>query len=85
MGNGSYESTRSGSISLFFPAEADSYYEAVIAYEEEKERRQEELDDKIEAYIDSLTVDELRQTVYALLYDGGEDLFERFVQGHIDY
>ena len=68
-----------------FPEEADQYYKEVIEYEEEEERRQEELDKKVVAYIKSLSKDELRQTLYEVLYDGADWVFERFVREHIDY
>ena len=68
-----------------FPEEADQYYKEVIEYEEEEERRQEELDKKVVAYINSLSKEELRQTLYEVLYDGADWVFERFVREHIDY
>lgn len=68
-----------------FPKEADRYYKEVIEYEEEEERRQEELDKKVIAYIKSLSKEELRQTLYEVLYDGADWVFERFVREHIDY
>ena len=51
----------------------------------EEERRQEELDKKVVAYINSLSKEELRQTLYEVLYDGADWVFERFVREHIDY
>lgn len=68
-----------------FPEEADQYYEEVVEYEEEEERRQEEIDKKVVAYINSLSKEELRQTLYEVLYDGADWVFERFVREHIDY
>lgn len=68
-----------------FPGEAEKYYKEVLEYEEEEERRQEELDKKVVAYIKSLSKDELRQTLYEVLYDGADWVFERFVREHIDY
>ena len=56
-----------------------------IEYEEEEERRQEELDKKVVAYIKSLSKEELRQPLYEVLYDGADWVFERFVREHIDY
>mgnify|MGYP004513058677 CR=1 FL=1 len=67
-----------------FPREAEKYYKEVLEYEEEEERRQEELDKKVVAYIKSLSKDELRQTLYEVLYDGADWVFERFVREHID-
>lgn len=68
-----------------FPREAEKYYKEVLEYEEEEERRQEELDKKVVAYIKSLSKDELRQTLYEVLYDGADWVFESFVREHIDY
>lgn len=75
-------------VALYFSVflrEAEKYYKEVIEYEEEEERRQEELDKKVVAYIKSLSKDELRQTLYEVLYDGADWVFERFVREHIDY
>ena len=47
--------------------------------------KQEELDKKVVAYIKSLSKEELRQTLYEVLYDGADWVFERFVREHIDY
>lgn len=68
-----------------FPREAEKYYKEVLEYEEEEERRQEELDKKVVAYIKSLSKDELRQTLYEVLYNGADWVFESFVREHIDY
>ena len=68
-----------------FPEEAERYYKDVIEYEEEEERLQEELDNKVIEYIDSLSEAELRQTLYEVLYDGADWVFERFVREHIEY
>lgn len=68
-----------------FPEAADQYYKEVLEYEAEEERRQEELDKKVIAYIKSLSKEELRQTLYEVLYNGAYWVFERFVRDHIDY
>lgn len=67
-----------------FPKDAEKYYKEIIEYEEEEQRRQEKLDEKIIAYINSLSKEELRQTLYEVLYDGADWAFERFVSEHID-
>lgn len=75
-------------VALYFsvlPREAEKYYKEVLEYEEEEERRQEELDKKVVAYIKSLSKEELQQTLYEVLYDGADWVFERFVREHIDY
>lgn len=68
-----------------FPNEAKDYYDEVIKYEEEEEKRQEEIDRKVIKYINSLSKEELRNTLYEVLYDGADWVFERFVREHIDY
>ncbi len=68
-----------------FPREAEKYYKQVLACEREEEHRQEELDKKVVAYIKSLSKEELRQTLYEVLYDGADWVFERFVREHIEY
>lgn len=68
-----------------FPKAADQYYKEVLEYEEEEERRQEEPDEKVIAYINSLSKEELRQTLYEVLYDGADWVFERFIKEHIEY
>ncbi len=67
-----------------FPGEAERYYREVVEYEEEEERRQDALDEKVIEYINSLSKDELRQTLYEVLYDGADWVFERFVREHIE-
>lgn len=74
-------------IALYFsavPKAAEKYYKDVVKYIEEEERRQEETDDKVIAYIKSLSKEQLRQALYETLYDGPDWLFERFVAEHID-
>lgn len=74
-------------IALYFsvcPKAAEQYYKEVMKYEQEEERRQEELDEKVLDYINSLSKAELRQTLYKVLYSGAEWAFERFVREHID-
>lgn len=66
------------------PDEAKRYYEEVIRAEEEEERRQEKLDTLVVNYINGLSKQELRQTLYEVLYDGADWVFERFVREHVD-
>lgn len=68
-----------------FPQEAENYYNEVIAYEEEQEQLQEEMDEKILKYINSLTKNELRQKLYEMLYDGPKWMFERFYRKNIEW
>lgn len=68
-----------------FPKEAEDYYNQVIAYEEEQEQMQEELDRKIAAYINKLTKGQLQGLVYDLLYNGPEWQFDNFVNENIEW
>lgn len=68
-----------------FPKEAEDYYNEVIAYEEEQERLQEEMDEKVIKYIKSLSKDELRQKLYEVLYEAPEWMFERFYRENIEW
>ncbi|MDO4379761.1 MAG: SWIM zinc finger family protein [Clostridia bacterium] len=68
-----------------FPDEAQNYYDMTVRYREEEEKRQEEIENKVIKYINSLSKEELRNTLYDVLYDGPEWLFERFVHENIDY
>lgn len=56
-----------------------------MKYEEEEQKRQDEIDRKVIKYINSLSKEELRNTLYEVLYDGADWVFERFVREHIDY
>ena len=70
---------------MIFPNEAKEYYDEVMKYEEEEQKRQDEIDRKVIKYINSLSKEELRNTLYEVLYDGADWVFERFVREHIDY
>ena len=68
-----------------FPKEAEDYYNEVIAYEEEQERYEEELDIKISSYIAKLSKSQLQDLVYDLLYTGPEWQFDKFVNENIEW
>ena len=68
-----------------FPKEAENYYNEVIAYEEEQEQFQKEIDKNIIRYINSLTKNELRQKLYEDLYDEPEWMFEGFYNENIGW
>lgn len=75
-------------IALFFtafPEEAENYYREVIEYEEMVEREEEERENRLIKYIDSLTKDELRQELYDLLEDVPEWLRDRYIESRIGY
>lgn len=68
-----------------FPKEAEGYYNEVIAYEEEQERIQNEMEEKVINYINSLKKDELRQKLFEVLFDGPEWMFNRFYRENIEW
>jgi len=68
-----------------FPKEAKNYYDEVVAYEEEQERYQEELEYKIDSYINRLSKSQLQDLVYDLLYSGPEWQFDKFVNENIKW
>lgn len=75
-------------IALFFtafPDEAEQYYNELVAYEEEEERYEEEMELKVDSYIESLKKDELKQIVYELLYNGPDWQYDEFVREYIEY
>lgn len=67
-----------------FPLQAKKYYDEVIAYEIEEEKRQEELDNKIANYIGRLKKDELQNMILEMLYEGPEWQYDKFVSIYIE-
>ena len=63
-----------------FPEEAENFYAEAMAYQEEEEKRQEELSDKVCHYVWHMKKDELRQALLQLLFDGPEWQYERFIR-----
>ncbi|MCQ2405953.1 MAG: SWIM zinc finger domain-containing protein [Oscillospiraceae bacterium] len=63
-----------------FPGEAQKFYDEAMAYQEEEERRQDELEDKLIKYVSKMKKAELQQKLLALLFDGPEWQFERFLE-----
>lgn len=75
-------------IALFFtafPDEAEQYYDDLMAEEEEEERYEEEMELKVDSYIESLKKDELKQIVYELLYNGPDWQYDKFIREYIEY
>ncbi len=69
-----------------FPKEAEKFYTDVIAYQEEAEKREEELADKVCQYVWKMKKDELQQAFLEMLFDGPEWQFDRFIKEHdLDY
>ncbi len=74
-------------VALFFsafPYEAERYYQEVIEYEEQEEKRQAEIEQKVIDYVCKLKKDELQQTLLELLFDGPEWQYERFIRQYIE-
>lgn len=70
-----------------FPDEADKYCERIAKAEEEEEHYWDELGEKIDAYICSLSKEELQQILSGLLgtlADAESWIFDSFVTEHID-
>lgn len=63
-----------------FPEEAENFYAEAMAYQEEEEKRQEELSDKVCHYVWHMKKDELQQVLLQLLFDGPEWQYEQFIR-----
>lgn len=65
-----------------FPKEAEKFYADAMAYQEEEEKRQEELSDRVIEYVGKMKKAELRQALLELLFDGSEWQYDRFIREH---
>ena len=63
-----------------FPEEAEAFYAEAMAYQEEEERRQEELEFNICHYVGQMAKSELEQALLQLLFEGPGWQLERFVR-----
>ena len=63
-----------------YPDEAERIYNEAMAYEEEQTRRSEELMRKVISHIKKMKKDELQEVLQALLLDGPEWQYDRFVR-----
>ena len=61
------------------PEEADKFYAEALAYQEEEEKRQDELSDKVCHYVWHMKKSELQDALLQLLFEGPEWQFDRFV------
>lgn len=66
-----------------FPSEAEKYYNEVIEYEREEEKRQAELENKLIKYVGKMTKAELKETLLELLFYGPEWQYDIFIRDHI--
>lgn len=62
------------------PEEADKFYAEAMAYQEEEEKRQDELSDKVCHYVWHMKKSELQEALLQLLFDGPEWQYDRFVR-----
>ena len=62
------------------PSEAKKFYEETMAYQEEEEKRNEELTDKVCHYVWHMKKAELQEALLQMLFDGPDWQFERFVR-----
>lgn len=62
------------------PLEADRVYAEAMAYQEEVEKRQEEMVDKVCRYIQRMKKSELQEALLQLLFDGPEWQYDRFIR-----
>ena len=65
-----------------FPNEAKTFYEEAMNYQEEEEKRQEELNDKVIKYVCKMKKTDLCQSLLELLFDGPEWQYNRFIREH---
>lgn len=65
-----------------FPKEAQRIYDEAIAYQEEEEKREEELTNKICQYVWKMKKSEAQQALLELLFDGPEWQFDKFIREH---
>ena len=64
------------------PKEAERFYAEAMAYQEEEEKRQEEMSDKMIEYVSKMKKAELCQALLELLFDGPEWQYDQFIREH---
>ncbi len=64
------------------PKEAERFYAEAMAYQEEEEKREEELSDKVCQYVWKMKKSELQQALLELLFDGPEWQYDQFIREH---
>lgn len=70
-------------VAVYFtilPEEAKKYYAEILAYEEEEEKRQDALYERVIHYVRKMKKNELQQALLELLLDGPEWQYERFIR-----
>ena len=64
------------------PKEAEKFYDEAMAYQEEEEKHQEELSDKVIEYVGKMKKADLCQSLLELLFDGPEWQYDQFIREH---
>lgn len=70
-------------VAVYFtvlPDEAEKFYKEALAYEEEEEKRQDALSERVIHYVQKMKKNELQQVLLELLFDGPEWQYERFIR-----
>ena len=70
-------------VALYFsvmPDEAEKFYKQTIAFEEEEEKRQDELWERVIRYVEGMKKNELQRALLELLIDGPEWQYEDFIR-----
>lgn len=62
------------------PGEAKKFYEEAMAYQEEEEKRNEKLADRVCHYVWHMKKAELQEALLQVLFDGPDWQFDRFVR-----
>ena len=65
-----------------FPKEAQRIYDERIVHQEEEEKREEVLTDRICQYVWQMKKSEVQQALLELLFDGPEWQFDKFIREH---
>lgn len=69
-----------------FPKEAETCYEQVIEWEEQEEKRQEDLQQKVIEYVKKMRKEDLQNELLNILFDSPDWVYDRFVRDHdLDY
>ena len=66
-----------------FPKEVERIYKEAIAYEEEEEKRQDELSDKLVTYGGKMKKDDLQGALLQVLFDGPEWQYDKFIREYM--
>ena len=65
-----------------FPEEAQRIYNEAIEYQEQEDKRAEELYEKVRQHVWKMKKNEAQQALLELIFDGPEWQFDRFVREH---